>query len=216
MSRYLQKTKLHQKLPFSSTGIVGPNPYTLDGEGRLRVSVTGSGVGNAVEIQAKLFNETSFTVLETLSGDDSIVVNVSTWDQIRINISSYGGSPTDVIVSGFYTLSIDEPVEVEGNLTVTAAESALANPSIDNIIVNSADTEQSFVFPTTTKKFSFRVRDSSARAKLSYTATESGTTYWVVNRGSVYTEQGLSLSGTLTLYFQLSHGSQVVEILYWE
>lgn len=214
MSKALQKTRFHQKLAFSTTGVVGDNPYTLDGEGRVRVSVANAGLTNEVVLEGRLFNETTFTSLATLVGNDSLVADVSTWDQIRLRISVYGGIPSDVIISGFYSIAIDEPVQVEGTLTVQ--NSPLADPTIENIIVSIADTEESFTFPATVRKFSFRVRDSAARAKLAYIATESGTNYWVVNRGSVYTESNLNFSGSVTLYFQLSHGSQVVEILYWE
>jgi hypothetical protein len=100
------------------------------------------------------------------------------------------------------------------NVNVIGLSSA-STPSIVNIPVPNANTEVSYTLTDDTVRFKFRVRDSGAKAKVSYTSGQSGTNYWTVNRGSVYEEDGLDITGK-TLYFQLSKANQVVEIMYWE
>jgi len=101
----------------------------------------------------------------------------------------------------------------DGELLVKSSD-VPSTPSIFNVSVPLANVEVSQVLPSNTKKFTIRVRDSKASIQLAYSSGQSSTNYLQINRGTGYTEEGINAT-TLTLFFQVSHASQIVEIVAW-
>lgn len=105
-------------------------------------------------------------------------------------------------------------INPDGSINVNVAGAAgVTTPVITNIAVPTANTEQSYAFPSDTKKFIMRAR-GNARLQIAYIALQSGTNYITVAPGNVYEEIDLNITST-TIYFQSSKSSETVEILSW-
>jgi len=133
------------------------------------------------------------------SGSLETVANQDTHDDLNANANIQVG---DVDVSD------SNPVPVK------QIRSSL--PNVVRVLVPNANTEVSYAFTANTKRFKFRVEKDDSKAQISYTAGQTNTNFWTVNRGSYYEERELDLSGGVTLYFELNKANQVVQILYWE
>ena len=103
----------------------------------------------------------------------------------------------------------DLQLDVNGNLKVTQSQ-ANTTPSIFNVTLGPADTEQSQALPANTKEFIVKTRGNTL-LKLSYTATESGTKYVTIPKQGVYTDNNFYTSQTI--YFQSPSTGDVVEIV---
>ena len=86
------------------------------------------------------------------------------------------------------------------------------NPTIYNVVVANAATEESQALSAKVKAFTIRVR-GIANLQFAYVSTESGTKFITVPKGSSYSKDNLNFTGTL--YFQTDEDSQVVEIEEW-
>lgn len=92
---------------------------------------------------------------------------------------------------------------------------AATTPKVVNVPVSNAWQEVSYNFANNTNKISMRVRDGYAKIQYAWEAGKSGTDFITVQMGNVETIEGVELQGK-TLYFQLSKGSKVVEIVSYE
>jgi hypothetical protein len=95
----------------------------------------------------------------------------------------------------------------------TVATGLPTTPTIANIVIAAANTEQSYVLPASSRRFLIRNRGNST-AKLAYISGDSGTTYITIRRGSVFTEGDIG-SASVTLYFQSPDTGSIIEILSW-
>ena len=94
----------------------------------------------------------------------------------------------------------------------TAVLDPPTSPKIYNVAVALANTEVSQALTASTKFFLIRARGRS-KIKLAFVSGESGTKYITVSPGCVYTQDGVSFTGTL--YFQTSLASETIEVLEW-
>lgn len=91
---------------------------------------------------------------------------------------------------------------------------APTTPTFYNVTMTTANQEYSQALPAGTKRVDIKLRSLSAVLKLSFTSTESGTKYISVPYGSLYSLQGVNLTGA-TLYFQSIKAAQTAEIICW-
>lgn len=91
--------------------------------------------------------------------------------------------------------------------------STLAVPTIANVAIASADTEQSHSFPAGTKRFFVKPR-GAGKIKLSHIATQSGSNYITIWPGAVYDSNEVAAS-PYTIYFQSPIAGLVVEMESW-
>lgn len=89
----------------------------------------------------------------------------------------------------------------------------VSSPTIENISVIAANTEQSHSLPANTKRFTLKNRGNGL-LKLSYQSGQSGTTWYSVEPGTTYGESEIR-KDTLTFYFQSSNAADVLEIISW-
>lgn len=92
---------------------------------------------------------------------------------------------------------------------------ASTTPTVANVSIPLANTEVSYALPTGTKQFMIRLRGYSSTMKLAYISGNSGTLYLTVDRGAFLAIGELSLTSTVTLYFQADAAAQVAEIQSW-
>ena len=96
----------NRRLAIDSSGILGGDDgaegYKVRGETQIRVSTTSLAPANVVEVQVKLLNEDTWTALGTINGNTSTTFDITTWDQIRFDCSTYSGSAGTLAVSAFF------------------------------------------------------------------------------------------------------------------
>ena len=107
--------------------------------------------------------------------------------------------------------NVIEP-NTDGSINVVQTTAPL-EPTIVNIPISLANTEQSFSFPANTRKFLLRIRDGDGKIKIAFVPGQSGTTYLTIGAGSYYSED-VNISGK-SLYFQLTKPNKIIELLYW-
>ena len=99
------------------------------------------------------------------------------------------------------------------NITATTSVSLPGTPTIYNITSSgTANTETSQALTANTKQFTIRAR-TRADLKIAFTATESGTNFITIPKGTSYTVSGIDFTGTI--YLQSPSTSIPVEILEW-
>jgi hypothetical protein len=84
------------------------------------------------------------------------------------------------------------------------------DPAVYNIPVV-ANTENSYTFPSSIRRFLIKVR-SGSKLQITFTALASNTTYFTLAPGAVYAEENLDKE--CTVFFQAPQ-ADVVEILTW-
>lgn len=90
---------------------------------------------------------------------------------------------------------------------------AVQNPSIQNVLVAIADTEEAIALPANTKKFELKARGTS-KLQVAYVSGQSGTTYHTIWPGFCLREEDIDRA-SLTVYVQASKASEIIEIKSW-
>lgn len=175
----------------------GPNfPYTdLDANQVLIQSFD--------ETQDKLRVDASVSVT-SITGDVTVEVDAADGDNIAL--ASPDGSKKVTVT----TVGAKEALDVN----VVSAAGGVSTPLIQNVTIVSANTEQSLVFASSTKRIRLQLRDV-ATLKFAFSPGTSGTTYITVPAGSGYEVDNLALSASLTLYFQTTKASTTLEVISW-
>jgi hypothetical protein len=126
-------------------------------------------------------------------------------DSIRL------GDGTDLVttttVSGNVGLDVNL---IGGSITI----GGLATPTVTNVAIPTANTEQSHMFAATVKKFIIKSRERG-KLQIAYSSGQTGTKYITVRPGSIYCMDDLQLAGVLTLYFRSSKANDVLEVESW-
>lgn len=99
------------------------------------------------------------------------------------------------------------------NTTVRAKLVQAKEPLIYNLAMPTANTEYSQAISTNAKRLMIRMR-VKARAQICFVSGQSGTLFFTLEPGCVYSEENLDLEG-VTIYLQSSVAGQVAEILEW-
>lgn len=101
-----------------------------------------------------------------------------------------------------------------GGGPITVNIQGATTPAISQVLMPTANTEYSFTFPADCKQFQVKLQ-SDATLKVAYVLGDSGSLFLTVPRYCFYAESNLTLPGTVTLYFQCTQPSQVLEVLTW-
>lgn len=111
----------------------------------------------------------------------------------------------------------NNPFPVEAELNVEHLQVDIQNPGVPNIEnVNTDGDEQSYTFPTGTKRFSMKVRGGDAKILISYSAGGTLTKYFTVEMGNIYQPGEIDPNmDPLTIYFRCSKSGKVIEIESW-
>lgn len=144
----------------------------------------------------------------TITGiDTEVAVEIDAADGDNIAIANEDGSKKVTVT----TVGSKEALDV--NVTNTLIPT-VSSPTISNVSILLADTEQNFNIPAGTKRFTIKIR-GSAQLKVSYVSGQSGTNYLFIPIGCEYIEDNLSLDLNLPIYFQANKDSQILEIIAW-
>jgi hypothetical protein len=135
-----------------------------------------------------------------------VQVEIDAADGDNISLASADGT-TPVTVT---TVGAKNGLDVN----IIKESSSVSVPVITNINIPLMATEQSFTFPSTTKRYSLKIR-GSAQLKISYVASTSGTNYVTIPSGCEYIEEDIVLTANLPIYFQCNKAGQILEIIAW-
>lgn len=100
-----------------------------------------------------------------------------------------------------------------GGIPVTANIPGVTAPTIQNFTISSANTEYSYTFPPSTKRFLVKLRDPGA-LKVAYTSGDTATLYVTIPPNCFYGEDELEAI-SITLYFQSPVAGSIVELVSW-
>lgn len=68
----------------------------------LRAITENVGPTNEIEIQARILNQSTWQTIETLTGNENKLIDISTWDQIRYNVTTLDNTASSkLVVSAF-------------------------------------------------------------------------------------------------------------------
>lgn len=110
----------------------------------------------------------------------------------------------------------DNPIPVvipNGTINVNVSEAS--EPTIQNIVALSANTEYNFTIPKGTKKYRFRVR-GDARLQYAFTVGGSSTIYVTVYPGNNEEESDVNITADKIIYFMTSKANQSIEVITWK
>jgi hypothetical protein len=87
----------------TTSGEIRPSVNGLDisNLNQLRVVVEDAGGSNAIEVKVKLNGQSSFTTLTTITGSDTQVIDIETYDRIKLECTTLDGSRVLVVAVGF-------------------------------------------------------------------------------------------------------------------
>lgn len=94
--------KISFKEQVTGVGIVGKTNYETEHENKIRIIVENAMFINTIEVRGRIELQNEFVLIETVQGQKSISVDVSTFDYIQIYCTNF--APTGdcyVIVSSF-------------------------------------------------------------------------------------------------------------------
>jgi hypothetical protein len=193
------------------TTLVGPKSglpidEVVDVNGVRRLAVDGSFSANIDNVNVDLDPaEDGVYIANSISGNQ---LYIHPDGSIDANTNLTAASGDNVAISdGTNTLQINPDGSINVNINPSTT------PSITNIAVPAANTEQSHTFPANTKKIKIRARGNSI-IKYSFNSGQSGTNYITIFPGNTYEETDLKLT-SVTVYFQLTKAGDIVEILSW-
>lgn len=131
--------------------------------------------------------------------------------QLTDKESAPGENDYDIvrIGNGQYELAILP----DGSIKVVFA--GVSTPLIQNIPIAAANTQYSVSLPASTRRFHFKNR-GLGKLQVSFITGQTNTNFFTLHAGAVYSEENVSLSSTLTLFFQSSLAGQTVELLRWD
>lgn len=81
-------------------------------ENHLRIHTSSFGVANTIEVRARLINEDTWTTLETITGNATTLVDITTWNIVHFFVTNYDSSPGVINVTGFVKNSSTLPSDV--------------------------------------------------------------------------------------------------------
>lgn len=177
------------------SAITNPNASNLDQQQILQRAFD--------EAQDKLRVDATVSVGE-ITGEMVVDIDAATGDNIAI--ANADGSKKVTVT----TVGAKEALDVN----ITNPQITVSVPTITNIPIPLANTEQSFTFPAGTKRFAVKIR-ASAKLKISYVSGMSGTNYIFIPIGCEYTEIDLDLTTGLPIYFQSESSGETLEIIAW-
>lgn len=149
-------------------------------------------------------------------GATELQVEVDAADGDNIAIANEDGSKkvTVTTIGPKEALDVNIANDTPIDVSITSFPNTVSTPTITNISIPLANTEQSFTFPIGTKRFAVKIR-ASAKLKIAYISGASGTNYIFIPIGCEYTEDNLDLTVGLPMYFQCESAGEILEIITW-
>jgi len=130
--------KLNIIVPVSSAGVL--DVYDISDETKLRIIVENAGVLNTVIVSGRIIGQTGFTELKTVVGSSNTLVNISSYDHIKIECTVYqslNSSPIKVIAASFSNAggSAIESIDVPSGDDLADVDKLIFSSSDGSVII---------------------------------------------------------------------------------
>ena len=116
--------KFQRRLNISATGSLKINPCAyravneiwenIRTENILKVTTEGLTAGTSIDVLARIDTETNFTTIGSITGSDSEVFDISTWDHIRFDVVAFDGTVGKMATSAFFSPGANITVNCDG------------------------------------------------------------------------------------------------------
>lgn len=186
-----------------------PVDVIIDNVGVRRLAVDANITAQIPQIDVELDYEEDSVAVGDPNSNTILKINPDGSIDTNVQIDASSGDNIAIQDTDGDQLAINPDGSI--NVNVSGA-SGVTSPTIANVPILVANTEQSYAFPANTKRFIIRVR-GMGRLQLSFVAAQSGTNFITIYPGNAHEEAGLNVIST-TIYFQCSK-TEVVEILSW-
>jgi hypothetical protein len=229
--------KFHRKFAIQTTGDVIDQGSKLESgignlltvENHLRVSTEGLGAANSIEVRARMLDESSWTTIATVSGNETKLVDITTYEVIHFYVANYDASAGHLIVTGFVknappglgesvqicdsNNNCAELIDIGGNFALPVVNSIpTTSPTIYNINITApqVNTVLSQAIINGATRILIKHRET---AKVDFGFTAALPTFIEIPRGASYEADSLNLQSQ-TLYFRTDK-TGIIEILVW-
>ena len=176
-----------------------------------------------------MLDESTWTTLKSISGNETQIIDITTYEVVHFFVSTYDSTPGFLIVTGFAknappglsdavqicdsNNNCADLVDIGGNYALPVVQSTpTTSPNIYNITISSGNVNviNSQAIINGTSKFFIKHR---SLGKIEFGFTSTLPEYIEINKGTSYSEDGLNLQSQ-TLYFRTDTPG-VIEILVW-
>jgi len=110
--------KYQRKYDISSAVVLDSSEQNVLEEQTLRISTAGLDDATVINIDAKMRTQTTFTTIHTIQGNVNILMDISTWDNIQLEVTSYTAGVGTLEVSGFIKPRFEEDEILYGKTEV--------------------------------------------------------------------------------------------------
>jgi hypothetical protein len=207
--------------------------FDITNDTQIKMVIANAGASNTVGVYGKIQGQNSFSLIDTLIGNSTKVIDVSYYDFLDIEIITYDSlsNYVDVSGSGFVTslkstasssasggnVNVANFPEIQNVAVINSpqvfTDLTATTPTVSILNLGTANTEYELALPVNTKKINVKVHDYSAPLRIGFV---SGGEKFNVPRGCSFTEESLKLiSGKNTLYLSSTKDNIIVECLSW-
>lgn len=165
-------SKYHRKFTITSSGDVidaasklkAQFGELLTSENHLRIVTEAFGPTNSIDIKAKLRNQAAFTVIDTVVGNTTQVVDISSWEIIHYDVTTLDGTG-NLIITGFVKNTPD----------------ALSAASVDLVQVSPTETGTTAIVNIGTSEV--EITASALQQGITITQIDAGRVHWSYQTG---------------------------------
>lgn len=189
--------------------------FGVDADGIL-ISVVVTSVIGTVDVKVDTLGKDderrviTFPSISSPTAEPVIRTAVNILSTIRVTVSYTGSCNYHIRARG---ISRGGAGADDAQLEVDLSELTVTNPTISNITLTMANTEQAVVLPAGTKRFSLQARND-ARLQYSYISGQSDTVFETVWAGNSLDEQNID-NDSLTIYIQSNKTGTILELRTW-
>lgn len=138
------------------------------------------------------------------------VLEIESDGSLNANVEIDAADGDNIAISdGTNTLLINP----DGSINVNTNTDSATTFTIKNMVATLANTEYSYAFPASTKKFKIKAR-GSAKLQIAFTSGNTATEYITIFPGVLHEEVGLNLVSS-TIYFRSTKPNETIEISSW-
>lgn len=98
-NEFLPKERFGIDRYITSSGVV--DLYDIEDNDLIRLVIEGSSATTTIEVSVRLKGQSSWTSLGSLSNNSTLLVRVDTYDQMKLDCTSFGGTIFHLLASGY-------------------------------------------------------------------------------------------------------------------
>lgn len=100
----IKKFGLNRNINFTGNIELEDGAFDVSGVGKIRFSIENADASNEIEIFVRIYNESDWDSLGTITGNDSLVVNADTYDELKVEVNTLDALSSNgfkILASGY-------------------------------------------------------------------------------------------------------------------